>query len=191
MKTEKSTGEERKKRAILCCILVSILSNPVCAAIYSVSLNVNGYYGFNDPTDFNIDLGVQFTQIHEVRFQAQGDIYAVDAPGLFECTLIAAPAKGQHSYGPEIPPSSPPVSVPFDCDATFIASNGATWDFLLDGKAVGYVRLITSATYPPEFPPENITGNINSASLLIDATPVPEPTSLLLFGLGALFLRSS
>ena len=181
---------EITKRTILGCILVLILNNIIYAATYSVPLNVNGYYTFNDLVDFNIDIGVQLTQINEVRFQAQGDISAVDAPGLFECTFIAAPAKWQHSYSPEIIPSSPPVSVPFDCDATFISSNGATWDFLLDGQANGYVRLITSVAYPPEFPPDDITGNINSASLFIDANPVPEPATVVLFVIGIPALRA-
>jgi len=45
--------------------------------------------------------------------------------------------------------------------------------------------------YTPEFPPENITGNINSASLLIDATPVPEPTTVLLLAMGILGVRAN
>lgn len=160
-----------------------VFNNVIYADIYLVPLSVNGYYELHNYIDFNINLGVQFSQINEVRFQAQGDIFAVDAPGLFECTLVAAPAKLQYSCGPEITPSSPPESVAFDFDAGFFSVDGATWDFLLDGEAYGYVWLVTSMMYPPEYPPENITGNINSAFLLIDAIPVPEPTTLIFIGI--------
>ena len=166
-------------------IIFSFMLNSIgYAVIYQVPLNVDGYYQFGNSINFDIDLSVQLTEIHEVRFLGEGNILAVDAPGLFECTFVTAPAKWQHSYGPVISGSSS-----FSCDASFVSSNGATWDFLLDGTGVGYVRLITSGAYIPEHPPENITGNITSASLYIDATPVPEPTTLLLLGLGGLMLR--
>lgn len=178
--------EKEMKRLIMGIIFCFMLNSIGYAVIYQVPLNVNGYYQFGDPINFDIDLGVQLTEIHEVRFLGEGNILAIDAPGLFECTFIAGPAQWQHSYGPGI---FGPESTSFSCDASFVSSNSATWDFLLDGNANGYVRLITNIIYIPEFPPENITGNITSASLFIDATPVPEPTSILLLGLGGVLLR--
>ena len=179
--------EKVMKRLIIigigfCLILKSI----GYAAIFQVPLNVNGYYEFGDSINFDIDLGVQLSEIYEVRFLSEGNITALDAPGLFECTLIAGTTQRQNAYTTEI---FDPEPTSFDSNASFVSSNNATWDFLLDGNANGYVRLITSVVYPPEFPPENITGNITSASLLIDAMPVPEPATILLLGFGVLILR--
>jgi hypothetical protein len=175
--------------AVLCCVLVAIFSGTVYADIYLVPLDVNGFYGYLDKVDFNIDLGVQFTQINEVRIQAQGSITAVDAPGFLYFSLPAAVDKIWYLSGPVIYPSSPPVSVPFSMDTPFLSGNGATWDFLLDGTADGYVVLVTGMPYADEGPIPNITGYIDSAFLLIDAVPVPEPAtiSVILFSLP--FLR--
>jgi hypothetical protein len=164
-------------------VFVTILSSgTVCAETYLVPLNVNGSYYFLQSANFSIDLGVEFSQINEVRFQAQGDITAVDAPGYFSCRFITEPDKMLYSRTTEILPSSPPISVPFDFDSTFTAFNGATWNFLLDGKADGYVMLTSSVMYADD--PPQISGNINSAYLFIDATPTPEPATFMLIAAG-------
>ncbi|MCX5638808.1 MAG: PEP-CTERM sorting domain-containing protein [Planctomycetota bacterium] len=174
------------KRCVVCSIAFLISSAISYADIYQIPLDVNGYYEFGDSILFNIDLGTQLTEVHDVRFNCSGDIAAIDALGLFECTFFAGVAKCQHAYTDVI---SSPFFTPFTCDnIPFISSNSATWDFLLDGEASGYIRLITNIVYIPEFPPEHIYGNIYSASLSINATPVPEPCTLLLLGLGGLAL---
>ena len=174
------------KRCIVYSIAFLISSAISYADIYQIPLDVNGYYEFHDSISFNIDLGTQLTEVHDVRFNCSGDVAAIDAPGLFECTFFAGAAKWQHAYTDVIYSAS---FTPFTCDnIPFISSNSATWDFLLDGEASGYMRLITNIIYIPEFPPEHIYGNIYSASLSINATPVPDPATLLLLGLGGLAL---
>jgi hypothetical protein len=143
-----------------------------------------------DSVLISIDLGMSLQEIHDVRFNCSGDISAIGAPGLFECTFLAGTAQWQHAYTDVV---SSPSFAPFTSNnISFVSSNGATWDFLLDGNASVYVRLITNMMYIPENPPDSIYGHIYSASLTIDATPatpVPEPTSMLLLVLGGLFLR--
>lgn len=183
----------RKQYFILIAILIFAFANlsvrNVYADIYSIPLNVNGSYQTNNAMNFDIDLDIQFSQINDVRFQVLGDITAVDAPGLFECIFVAAPGKWQRSASMVVVPSSPPAMVPLAIDTTFISINSATWDFLLDGTGEGYVRLITSIMSIPESPPPNITGNISSANLLIDATPVSEPITIFLLAGGVILSR--
>lgn len=175
------------KKCMIYSIAFLISSAISYADIYQIPLDVNGYYEFLHPISFNLDLGTQLTEIHDVRFNCSGDIAAIDAPGLFECTFLAGVAKWQHAYTDVI---SSPSFTPFICDnIPFISSNSATWDFLLDGEASGYVQLITNIGYIPEFPPEHIYGNIYSASVSINAVPVPEPTSVFFLGFGVIFLR--
>jgi hypothetical protein len=175
------------KKCVICSIVVFIFCTISYGDIYEIPLAVEGYYEFNNSISFNIDLGTELTEIHDVRFSCSGDIAGIDAPGMFECTFIAGAAKWQHAYTDAI--SSPTYTAFTDDNIPFISSNSATWDFLLDGEGSGYVRLITNIIYIPEFPPEHIYGNLSSASLSINATPVPEPTAVFLLGVGVIFLR--
>lgn len=179
-----------KTKIYLLSILLIVVgtSNMLYAAIYSVPLNVNGFYRFDQEMNFNIDIGVQFSQINEVRFLAQGDIYTDSYPMSFVCVLFASQNNLQYAETQEIFSTSPPISVPFTANTSFIPYNGANWNFLLDGIANGSVGLFTKSIVLL-LPNYRITGNITSASIVIDAVPVPEPATFLFMAAGLIAMK--
>lgn len=68
----------------------------------------------------------------------------------------------------------------------FQQMGGATWDFLLDGKAEITAQL---AGYYPYQPVTMPTASISTAYLVVEGTPVPEPASVVMLIAGAWFLR--
>jgi hypothetical protein len=132
---------------------------------------------------FTINLGEPLFQINEVRFICGGTVtagldywmnpYSDQFYGFFDTDpgYMAA-------VGPLVGASTYPMPEPFSANAEFDPYYGSTWDFLLDGQAVGTVYL--SMVYcMPEFPQKlPASGYLSVAQIQIDAIPlnIPEIT---------------
>jgi hypothetical protein len=172
------------RNGILLSALVGVMawSGIARADIFEVPLPVTGTYHYLQTRDFSFDLGVRLQEVHAVRFRAEGSILSpLTGPaggpyrpidGAFIAALqredmpttAGAPSAGKDTY---------PDPEPFSGFGTFTEQ---TWGFLLDGTAEG--RVYWGAA---EFTTGGASGGqgiLNSAMLIIDATPVPEPTAL-------------
>jgi hypothetical protein len=75
-----------------------------------------------------------------------------------------------------------PLESPFDIEKQFLLRYGASWDFLFDGKGVVNADLIWPIS---DEPPSTV--EISEAYLTVEGI-IPEPASLLLFGLSGFLL---
>jgi hypothetical protein len=150
------------------------------AKIYLISIPVTGPYTTGQSKSFTINLGESLSQINEVRFICNGSVtaglsyywepYSDHFYGFFSTDpgymTARCPNAGQAAY---------PSPEPFSANVVFQPNIGATWDFLLDGQAVGSVSL-SGIAFIPEFPPMTYpTGYVSSAQIRIDADPVNIP----------------
>ena len=81
---------------------------------------------------------------------------------------------------------SEPLTASFEAELVYEQIGNASWDFLLDGQAaipLVFGTTLSGLTVILEEP----FGEITNATLVIH--PIPEPATLLLFGIGALLLR--
>lgn len=169
-------------------------SAAVKANIFVVPLDVDGFYNGGDTVNFEFDLGTALTEVQSARFICSGSITAgLDYWGdpvscRFEARLLTG-VNYMFARSPYAGASEWPDPEPFSCDSVFNPAAGATWDFLLDGHTEGCVFL-WGPEGPISYPPQsNSSGTITSASIIIEATPVPEPATLFFLGLGAAMLR--
>ena len=181
----------KKFSIILLAVLIALIAlakTATCQAqTFTVPLpQVTGNYpappGYYDKY-FSFDLGTTLSQVNSVTFVCSGTITCPQSSNFFMSftghpSLMAGTTfAGAATY---------PNPEPFSSQTAF--SSGANWNFLLDGKAAGYVALNLFFS-PPEDPlPSQPIGTIDSASLVIDAV-VPEPATLLLLGLGGMMVR--
>jgi len=160
------------------------------AEIFTIHItNTYGNYVFSEVKRFHIDLGTDLESVQEARFMCSGIMSTEGCPGSFFAYL------GENRQGkiPRLVVLEPYWNAMgtivtnktltfFKSDVPFqpIWNVAPSWDFLLDGEVDGCVRLFICGGFFPEiqYP---ITGNIHNASIIIDATPIPEPGLLLLF----------
>jgi hypothetical protein len=176
------------RTAILSSLIVISCCGLARAEVYEIPLPVTGEYAFRERRDFSIDLGFPLLQVHSVKFRAEGTIMApVDfwdvPPSPANGAFIAALVREDMSTTAGSPPAGRatyPEPEPFAGVGSFPEQ---TWQFLLDGSAEGSVyfglgQFIRGAAAGGQ-------GVLTTASLVIDATPVPEP-GLLAAGAAAL-----
>jgi hypothetical protein len=154
------------------------LSVVVRADTFVILLDVNGFYNGGQDVNFEFDLGTALTEVNSARFICEGSITAgLDYWGdpisdQFEARLLTG-TNYMYARGPFVGAGMWPDPEPFSCDSVFSPAFGATWDFLLDGHTTGCV-LLTGVEGPISYPPQlNSCGTITSASIIIEATPVP------------------
>ncbi len=163
------------------------------ADTFVVPLAVTGHYPYGpEEVPFEFDLGIALSEVLEVRFGAVGLIMAGE--GLYTGCLVEqhfeayldAEAGIWVAATPSLGAATWPWPAPFAGEFEFGPSGGATWDFLLDGHATGQVSL-EEVLFGPMFeqPP---WGELESASLIIEAAPIPEPATLSLLALSGLFI---
>ena len=184
------------KLALVIIAVALLTTHASQAEIFTVQItNAYGSFAFSESKRFLVDLGTNLESIREARFICTGILSTEGCKGLFYAYLgdnfpdkrtghvVLDPY--QQATGTIVSNETPTL---FTNDVPFQPFWNVTpsWDFLLDGEADGLVRLFISGGSFPEiqYP---ITGIIHSASIVIDATPIPEPGHLLLFLLTTCF----
>jgi len=153
------------------------------AVIYEVPLAVNGRYSAGDRIDFIFDLGVELIAIDSVQFYCKGEVTAglsfrsTPFSWMFEAWLPASPGYWI-ARSPSVGDSTYPLAEPFEDTSTFTDLLSPTWDFLLDGKSDGWVELPVVMHIPEEPPLIMPSGQIESAKLIISASPLHEISAL-------------
>jgi len=145
----------------------------------------------------DVDLGVTFSEIQSVKIQVSGTITPglgcgdgverpvlpyFEIPGIIEI-FMDHPAIG--SCITTIGPFDGGFSVEQFLECTY----DANWDILLDGQEelIAHItsNLIVIGGTTLEYP----TADISQATLIVEAVVIPEPSTLLLLGFGAIALR--
>lgn len=174
-------------------LAVLLTAGSLQAVTYTVPLCTNRPFT-TAAMDFSLDLGTALSSVQSVSFQYDGNItagrYSDGTPynskfiaGFYNSGAIytSSPYAGAATW-PNPEPLSGIVPMP--------DSGGASWTFLLDGQATGYVQLSNVMWWDGTPPPlNNPSGYMNSASLIIEATPVPEPAGLVLLAAAAFMLN--
>jgi len=177
-------------------IIVSAVSSVVNAVTVEIPLACEGQYALGQAWATDFDIGNAFTEISNIHIDWSGSIKAeligslaapfpIDAQ--FVATLYdldsddycgrASVQTGNATY---------PFPEPFDLRSAF---SDYDWSLLLDGRGsieVSFWGIIRPAIWSTI---ENPLGQLDSAKLVFEATPIPEPATVLLLGLVAVFLR--
>ncbi len=189
------------KRIISTFWLVLVLGSGTFGDTVELPLDCSGTYDIDTPlwtTDF--DLGITFSKITNIYINWSGTIIAEVAyethnpdntflldgvfwVGLYEsnpnyafCT--AEVQKGVDTY---------PAPEPFDL-MTVIADTDDDLTSLLDGKGSVEIGFFKSPRYGYTSTLVDPIGHLNSATLIFDGAVIPEPATILLFGVGGLLL---
>jgi hypothetical protein len=178
-------------KIVLCVLLlICLITTTALAETYVLSLNCLGDYG--TPQTISVDFGQSFSSVQSVSIAWSGQITPggvladpdgivgpSPVPGWFTAGFLVddefpveeavTPALGGMTYpGPES----------FNLTSVFNPiDNHQGWDFLLDGRADLLVQ-VASDNIVLFYPGWGATGSLGSASLILDATPVPESGAL-------------
>jgi hypothetical protein len=153
-----------------------------------------GFYDVNTPAwTMDFDLGVTFSEISHVYIDWSGEINASLTQDIGDPEPI--PGYGRlWSYIDAYPPtrsrftmvaggiSTYPDPETFNMQSEFLLDPGATWNSLLDGKeaiTIEYPEFISTAQII-----DYGSATLNEATLVVEGTIIPEPSTLVLLGLG-------
>jgi hypothetical protein len=144
----------------------------------------------------SFDFGTSFLQIYDVRIQLEGaftaglahgdglvipeDVWS-DVPGAIDVYMDA----GDGLWGT----GSLVYESPLFMDESLEQSLGATWDFLLDGTDQVNLSFGSAGGAPIWIIVNEPTVDITDAYLVVNGI-VPEPATIFLFAIGAMFLRT-
>jgi hypothetical protein len=173
---------------------VLVLGTGVFGDIVQLPLNCAGTYDINTPAwTSNFDLGVTFSEISHVYIDWSGEITAGLAiyysdpcnPFPLEVGIYAGfypPFRFAEIWGGE---ESYPAPEPFDSISEIKPS---TWLDLLDGEGTIIIQYEELAwafeVYGGKYI-EHGSVMLNDATLIVEGTVIPEPTTILLLSLGA------
>ena len=182
-----------RKKTLVLFVAVSVLIQTSALAItvpIPLPSIVGDILGYPNGRTQAFDLGMSFQSIQDVRLETTG----VLTPGVawdptngnlfvwdVQIEVCMEPPQGLWSL------FVGPYDGSYTDNQSFRQWSGATWDFLLDGKAEITAQLSTG--YGFFQPVTRPTASISTAYLIVEGTPVPEPCTLMLLGLGAVILR--
>ena len=151
-------------------------------------------YNYDDPTSsMAFDLGVSFTEISDVHIDWTGEIVGKETlnAGIIDYQFIAtlyesdpydyfARAYVQGGAG------TYPNPEPFELQSSFTS---ADWAALLDGRSS--IEIWFGATSHPLDSGSGLpgTGQLGSATLIVEGTVIPEPCSIFFLAIGSLVIR--
>jgi hypothetical protein len=197
-------GGRKMKRAVCACVIFSVLmvvATCAQAATYTYTLSGSaGTYGPGASRAFSVDFGHSFSSIQSMSIVWSGSV----TPGYYQFydlntnSIRSGPWTGQfgayitelglikHAATTDYGESTYPSSESFDVTSSFTAQG--SWAQLLDGKTtmgIEFDPIILGNPGPGTF--DAPSGYLNGATLVLQATAVPEPTSALaiLCGFGA------
>lgn len=174
-----------RNRTVASMILIASYCCAARAEVYEVPLpEVTGHHTFGDEKAFSFDLGFPLAEIRDVRLRLEGSIVAPWMSGPFnpagpydanfQIYMLAEPdVGGVFARGPGAGRVTYPEPEPFAAEVPF---NGAPWRFLEDGAARGGTFLFARRDMETPYPVGG-SGTVTAATLIIDATPVPEATA--------------
>ena len=167
--------------------------------IFELPLDCNGVYDFDSPSwTSDFDFGISFIEISNVYIDWAGQItggQAVydsnpDDPFPIDVGIYAG-----LGFNPNLRittlwggAATYPAQELFDLQSEIELSGSSTWSDLLDGQGtitIGYTELIMIDGHYVE----HGSATLNSASLVVDGIPVPEPATLLLLTIGIACIR--
>lgn len=196
------------KKSIIFLAVSLFVSTNTYAAIIEYDLNCEGSYTVGASWTADFDLGTTFSEISHIYIDWSGSIKAsefepiipIPLPlfepnydGYFKARLYefnsTTPLAERSVYAGEETYPNPEA---FDLQTGFNVSDFSPF---LDG--VGSIKINFGQVYPLEWYSDipiitklsDASGQIASATLIVDGTVVPEPATLLLLGLGGLLIR--
>jgi hypothetical protein len=169
-----------KRDLLLAVGALFFISTGVVAETFVMPLDVDRNHEAGKWVPFEIDLGLAFCSIREVRFACEGTI-----TGGLDCqsepfswsvkAYLHSDAGSMVARGPLAGGRTYPNPESFKCEPKFEPLWGAKWDFLLDGRATGRVGMSEVCTRVDTQPTLLPSAHLTKASLIIDAT-VLHPT---------------
>lgn len=171
--------------------ILFIHATPSQGAIFEVPLACEGEYVLSDTWNTDFNLGTSFTEITNVYISWSGEItasqdwlfvvayqfvaslYELDPHDYYSRAYVAG---GVDTY---------PDAEPFNLESVF---GDDDWSLLLDGQSSIEISF-WDTIHPLGSSGNDGTGTLNPATLVIEGNVVPEPGTVLLFGIGGLVLR--
>lgn len=188
---------KHRKPNLKIAVILAIAAIPTLtrADIVELPLACTGEYSFLQTWSTQFDVGVAFTEISSIYMNWSGEITAKEilpggtADGLFTASLYES---DPHSYFGHAyiqgGSATHPDPEPFDTQSMF---SNEGWSPLLDGQARIQIML-SNVSHPLDAGTLSLpSGTLDSATLVIEGQPIPEPgiLSMLLLGIGIVRAR--
>ena len=161
--------------------------------VIELPLNCAGTYDINTSAwTYNFDLGVTFSEVSHVYIDWSGGItggtaiYLNGSPnpvpvnGTLEA-YIDMPLQTVWISGGAVTYPNPE---PFDVQSAFRLGFNGNWNNLLDGQGNITINYPQPMTIPEVFPVDYGSAVLNDATLVVEGTVVPEPSTFVLLGFG-------
>jgi len=180
-------------------LCVFLTASAALGSTYTMPITLTGtYLEGGAARSQTIDFGVGLESIQAVSITWSGSVtggtkgYGGPPPfpvttTPYDCGLVAWFTSGtdgivKQAIGPVAGADTYPSPESFSRTDTFTGS--ASWSFLLDGRAQISVQMDTVYFLDPPRYRTYAQGNLNSATLVLEGSPVPEPSGLVALVLG-------